>query len=73
MACLRPDRKRWLSTPAAIDQYRRCAELARELGKPAEEVRLFARVGLGRSLAAAPRQVTPHGDVVEDYQVLMSL
>jgi hypothetical protein len=39
--------------PAAIDQYRRCADVARELGKPAEEVRLFARVGLGRALAAA--------------------
>ena len=39
--------------PAAIDQYRRCAEVARELGKPGEEVRLSARAGLGRALAAA--------------------
>jgi hypothetical protein len=39
--------------PAAIDQYRRCAEVARELGKPGEEVRLLARAGLGRALAAA--------------------
>jgi hypothetical protein len=39
--------------PAAIDQYRRGAEVAGELGKPGEEVRLFARAGLGRALAAA--------------------
>ena len=39
--------------PAAIDQYRRCADVARELGKPGEEVRLLARAGLGRALAAA--------------------
>ncbi len=38
--------------PAAIDQYRRCAEVARELGKAGEEVRLIARAGLGRALAA---------------------
>jgi serine/threonine protein kinase/predicted negative regulator of RcsB-dependent stress response len=38
--------------PAAIDQYRRCADVARELGKPGEEVRLLARAGLGRALAA---------------------
>lgn len=39
--------------PAAIDQYRRCADVARELGKPGEEVRLLARAGLGRALAEA--------------------
>ena len=39
--------------PAAIDQYRRCGDVARELGKPAEEVLLVARAGLGRALAAA--------------------
>jgi len=39
--------------PAAIDQYRHCAEVARELDKPGEEVRLLARAGLGRALAAA--------------------
>lgn len=38
---------------AAVDQFRRCAEVAGELGKPGEEVRLFARAGLGRALAAA--------------------
>jgi serine/threonine protein kinase/tetratricopeptide (TPR) repeat protein len=39
--------------PAAIDQFRRCAEVAGELGKPGEEVRLYARAGLGRALATA--------------------
>ena len=39
--------------PAAIDQFRRSADIARELGKPGEEVRLLARAGLGRALAAA--------------------
>jgi serine/threonine protein kinase len=39
--------------PAAIDQYRRCADVAGELGKPGEEVRLLARAGLGRALAEA--------------------
>ena len=39
--------------PAAIDEYRRCADIARELGKPGEEVLLLARAGLGRALAAA--------------------
>ena len=39
--------------PAAIDQYRRCVDVARELGKPAEEIGLVARAGLGRALAAA--------------------
>ena len=39
--------------PAAIDQYRRGAEVAGELGKPGDEVRLIARAGLGRALAAA--------------------
>jgi serine/threonine protein kinase/predicted negative regulator of RcsB-dependent stress response len=39
--------------PAAIDQYRRSADIARGLGKSGEEVRLVARSGLGRALAAA--------------------
>jgi hypothetical protein len=39
--------------PAAIDQYRRCADVARELGKPGEEVLQRARAGLGRALVAA--------------------
>jgi serine/threonine protein kinase/predicted negative regulator of RcsB-dependent stress response len=39
--------------PAAIDQFRRSADIARELGKSGEEVRLVARAGLGRALAAA--------------------
>ncbi len=39
--------------PAAIDQYRRSADVARELGKPGDEIRLRARAGLGRALAAA--------------------
>jgi serine/threonine protein kinase/tetratricopeptide (TPR) repeat protein len=39
--------------PAAIDQYRRCADVAASLGKPGEDVRLYARAGLGRALAAA--------------------
>jgi eukaryotic-like serine/threonine-protein kinase len=41
--------------PAAVEQYRRCAEVARVLGKSGEDVRLSARAGLGRALAAAQK------------------